>query len=243
MGLRYLADGQDCTPRDTVYLKYHLTKAIGFSKGVLQQSAGSTDATVAFGDLLASDANHTLAMFSGLKRLLDSPKQKLGPASGVRGTTRGFTLIGAPFVDVVPRFLASDIPLGDLPVLNIRAALDCLFIIVYKHDLEDNADLASTMLAAVKRATLLLLDPRILREARALVFSICSCVLKRFPKLVVSILGDQIMTCLAFLERHAGKEDPDLAQVLAFLHAAFRRYNSSGLFILLFRVRLFDKAQ
>jgi hypothetical protein len=237
-----VADSVPIDPWDLVKLKFHVAIGLGFRDAKLRESMPPGSLEVSYGELDPKDSSALMTCLSGLKRVLDVSKQISWPRMSSDAEPMR-ELVGAVFVEVVVRVICSDIDLAKLPYLPLRDLLDCLLIVVYKHELQSktahSSPAAEGITDAIRRVTALLPSEAVAFDNRLLIIAISSAALERYPKLVISILGRQI---LAFAQMMGSdvrqREDALFVQGKTFLQSAFSKYATNGLFVLLFKVMI-----
>jgi hypothetical protein len=234
-----IADGVAIDPWDLVKLKFHVAMALGFRNAKLRESLPPGSLEVDFGD---RDSSASLTCLASLKRVLDVSKQVTWPRMS-NDAESVQELVGASFVEILVHVI-SGVDLAKIPNLQLRDLLDCLLIVVYKHELEKktvhSAFAAPGIIDAVRRVCTILPSEAVSLDNRLLVISISSTMLEHYPRLIVSILGHLILTIARMMGSDTlQKEDVLFVQGKTFLQSAFSKYATNGLFVLLFKVIVF----
>lgn len=241
LGLQSAADGNETDKYTLRKLKYHTVRLVGFSDAKLASSErdNRSDLECKFSLITEMDETRSVACFSSLKRVLDSPNRILQHTSEqIERSDGNRDLIGSIFADISPIVLSSSIDISTLSYLQIRNLLDCMSIIIYKHDLEGrkNFDLAAHVVGAVKAITRLVELTDVPYDLRLFALSICSTFLHRWPEMTVNILGNQIMSVGYMMAKVKSEEDTLYVQGKSFLQTAFVKFATKGLFVLIFKL-------
>jgi hypothetical protein len=238
LALLMVAEGLELDRPSTLSkFKYHTIKALGFPDVNLVSSSSTGAMGVSFGRGAPVPGPSSFVALAGLKRVLDCPKQVMvrlaekPPTDQVAATE----LVGSAFLDVVPAFLNSGLDFGRLTYVQLRDALECIAITVYKHTIADSdTKLSDVLVAAIRTATKLLLEDTTSYDNKLLILLICTSFLNRHQRLAVTILLHQIPVVCAMMVAH--RDDGLVAQATVFLQSAFTKFGTNGLFALLFKV-------
>lgn len=238
LGLSYIAAGLDVSARDTQFIKYHTAKSMGFEATLAPTGLEGETGVIMRSLELNIDAGARFGCLFDLKRVLDCARplnrRDIVQQEGVPDSAT--PLVGLDFADLVLRLFSADLSLPSLPPLHLRALLDCLRIVVFKHDITSRPDLSELLVAALKRTVELIVADDIAHEIRLVVISVLLCALRRYPSLVIPLLGQQISCCLAMMAKQLDDRGAEFSQARTFLQAAFAKYGASGLFVLVFKV-------
>ncbi|KAH8923723.1 hypothetical protein BT69DRAFT_140395 [Atractiella rhizophila] len=206
----------------------------------LRPSQETNSFRVAFSTIPALRYKSSLPCLVGLKRIVDSSKLvTLYFETGALqlSAERSKELVGLTFIDLIPTLINSGLSLINLPYLETRSILEILYITVFKYRLDEPAmeEVAVGVVAAVKNVAPLLLEKGITYDNQLLIVSLFNCLLRRFPDMIVNILGRLIFAVMQLVAE--SKADDGLSiQGKAFLAAAFEKFAGRGLFVLLFKL-------
>ncbi|KAL8281141.1 hypothetical protein RQP46_006499 [Phenoliferia psychrophenolica] len=220
-------------PSTLVKIKYHALKALGFQDVSLRPSVngGVTGVTFALVEPIVRPAS--LATLASLKRVLDCSKHVMTRMWSERTGNEHESandLVGSTFLDVVPALVNSGVDLDSFTYIQIRDVLECLAISIFKHNLAGHAKL--DVYEAVRRVTALLLAENTAYDNRILILLTCTSLLRKFD--VVDILPHQVLVVAQMMAQRDG--DALWAQGTLFLHTAFQKFATKGLFLLLFKL-------
>ena len=174
-------------------LKVHLVQITGFSDISLIASASGHSFYVQFGevheipDLALPCIHDLLSVFDAYHTINLSLFNMAGPKEQDERSCS--LLVGSVFVDVALAMFCTLAALSSLPVLTLKAMLETLCVIIYKHDFESRAlrHLQQPLRRAVVR-TLDLLSQDIGYELRQLALSAIQGFIKRWHGFMGSIV-------------------------------------------------------
>ena len=234
LGMLMVAEGIEVTsPATLVKLKYHALKFLGFTDVSLTPGL-----TVQFGRAVPEPGPTSGVILTALKRVLDCPKQLVeqkltqekvtGPAG-----PKMHPLVGASFVDVIPSIVLAGTNLERFDYAQLRDLLECLAIILYKHNFDSEARLADGVVISVRAVTDLLLRDSTTHDHKLLILSLAASLLHRHEQLTKPVAVHQILVVSQLMAQHP--DDAVAVPASAFLTTAFSRFGGQGLFPLLFR--------
>ncbi|OZJ06243.1 hypothetical protein BZG36_00848 [Bifiguratus adelaidae] len=170
-----------------------------------------------------------------LKKIFDAFYFPTTTASDV-GTKQHATCPGAtPFwYAVVFKFWAADFDHAGTGHVVVKAWLEVVHIIVYKHNIEDRSQ-HNIIAAGLQRIRDLLLR-NISEENKRLIIEIFTTLLERSYDLAARLLEQQIIVVSRLMTSLKGQTNNKLFVACAhFLNAALIKFASAGLFVLLFK--------
>lgn len=121
--------------------------------------------------LCVLDASHPLSVVASA--MTESPPPNDAPAS---------LLVGSIFVDVLFALIIGSEDFLDLPFLTIKRLIECLLVVMYKHDMESRPlkHLQGSLRRAVRRV-LSLVPTRLSYELRQLSLTVAQTYIKLWP--------------------------------------------------------------
>lgn len=191
-----IADGVAIDFHTLLRIKEHLVRVLGFDNISLTPSVSGQTFFVEFGEAKEIPAV-ALPCVNELLLVLDAhyPLDLASLGLGLQGQdgTPAPLLVGSPYVDVSLRLFCTVVDLTLLPVLTLKALLETLSIIVYKHDFEKTLlrPLQQTLRRAVTRALELLLKD-INFECRQQALSVVQAYIKRWHNSMGSFIQSVI---------------------------------------------------
>lgn len=188
-----IADGIPVDLYSLQKIKIHLLQVAGFSDVVAVPRATGEGFHVTF-SMLEAVPEVAFPCVNELSQVLDALRPfKLAPST-MSGPYADDDdpwplLVGSIFVDVSLAIFCGVNDLLSLPIQTLKAMLESLLIIIYKHDLESKPlkNLQNNLRKAVRRAMELLLMG-VCYELRQLALSCIQAFVKRWPALVGSII-------------------------------------------------------
>ncbi|KZO98231.1 hypothetical protein CALVIDRAFT_36906 [Calocera viscosa TUFC12733] len=241
LALNIVAHGVTIQPVDLLKIKVFLARQLGFSKAVLR-IAGDGTCHVAPGPVSLPDPpEQGLSCLAATKRVLDaSTKLNVSPSMlGVNSVPDTLVPchVGALLVDLVLIVLRATPDLTSMSHLALRSWLECLIIIILKHDMRSSVlkSLEMDLRSAVVRTTDILASSAPY-DNRQLALTVNQCYVKKFGGEGGAILSRQINSVADMLAAlDFNPEDILVAQGKAFLTSTFLRFPNSGLFVLLLK--------
>jgi hypothetical protein len=222
-------------------LKKHLVHVLGFSNISTVRAPGSQllcvtfdhtrttahDASPCMDELLTVlDASHPFSLVASA--MTESLPPNDAPVS---------LLIGSIFVDIPLALVTGSEDLLDLPILTTKRLIECLLIVMYKHDMESLPlrHLQGNLRRAVRRA-LNLVPTKLGFELRQLALSVAQTYVKLWPNTAGSFVLECIETCSDVIaDVKSSKEDPLSSQATTFVEAALLMFAENGIMIALFK--------
>ncbi|KAH7914698.1 hypothetical protein BJ138DRAFT_1143394 [Hygrophoropsis aurantiaca] len=236
LGLKMLSSGVDIDVVSFLKLKSHLAKLMGFSDVALVPAHHGRTFHVHF-DNLTLIPDGALPCVNELPKVLDASHSfDLQPSalnSPFADDDRHCSvLVGTPLVDVsLAAFCSIDDPF-EYPVLSVKALLEIVMAIVYKHDF---ASMALKHLDGLLRKTLrkimdfLLLD--ISYESRQIALAVIQTYIKRWTAISGSLIIESIEKVVALVGLlKYNTEDTLVIQAKAFIEHMLFTLAPSGIF-------------
>ncbi|EIN07352.1 hypothetical protein PUNSTDRAFT_144852 [Punctularia strigosozonata HHB-11173 SS5] len=156
--------------------------------------------------------------------------------SGVDEESPSKLLAGSIFIDLVLAIFLELRDLDSLPLTVIKQLLECLLIIIYKHDFDSKSliNLRSVLNRAAKRVLGLVVSDTSY-QIRQLALTVCTEFIKRFPlPRYYGLICDMIETAAQVMTSLSLSNDDILAaHARSFLEKALSSFASSGLFSIL----------
>ncbi|KAI7905963.1 uncharacterized protein BX663DRAFT_247143 [Cokeromyces recurvatus] len=246
LALQMLSKHLSVEPTQIYRLKFVLVQYMNFQNCQLINNGG--DITVEFGILKYNPRNPSqvammTACIRGLKKIMDSfaplAAETVASMASESLEQNKMNLAensspGVHFIDVVLKMMNSGIELTKLGHLLLKAWLEIVLIIVYKHDILDR-EYEQSIVACMKQVIELLTE-EISEENKLLILEILKCLLRRSDHLTAMVLSKQI-SVLGKLMTNLGvrNSDPIYLKAKQFLKSAFLRFAVAGLFVLMFK--------
>jgi hypothetical protein len=169
-------------------IKFHLAQVVGFHDVSIVPASSGHAFHVRLGNSV-DIPEQSISCVSQLSMLLDAchPFELAPSAMGgpyVEDDTPCSLLVGAIFVDVSLAMLSYTADLLSLPILTIKAMLESVMMVIYKHDIDAKPlkHLHGLLMRAVRRA-MDLVTQDISYEIRQLALSVVQAYVKRWPTL------------------------------------------------------------
>jgi hypothetical protein len=193
LSLQMITDGIVIDSSLLLKLKVHLVRIIGFGDISVMSSLSGHTFHIQFGEV-SEIPEWSLPCVHGLLPVLDAYHTVDLPHFAMVGANEQderplSLLVGSVFVDVVLAMFCTIPDLTTLPVLALKALLETLCVIIYKHDFESRAlrHLQQALRRAVLRA-LDILSQDISYELRQLALSVIQAFIKRWHTFMGSIV-------------------------------------------------------
>ncbi|RUP45188.1 hypothetical protein BC936DRAFT_148508, partial [Jimgerdemannia flammicorona] len=242
LALQMLASNLDLNAVQLSKVKFALVKNMGFRD---PERHNIDEWKVQFGDFVytpddVSQMTMVISCVRGMKKVLDNFIPMTHDNAAAVGSeiidTRQSTQNnpGAALVDVVLKLFNSGVDLTSLSHLMLKAWLELVLILVYKHNIMDR-QLEDTVISCMKQIAELLTKD-ISEENKLLILEIFMALLKRSDHLTAMVLSRQIMALGKLMTKlKSNTVDPVFIKSKMFLKAAFLRFAMAGLFMLVFK--------
>ncbi|KAH7926319.1 hypothetical protein BV22DRAFT_1063234 [Leucogyrophana mollusca] len=236
LALRMVSSGIEIDLFSFLKLKFHLVKIIGFSDIALVPAHHGRTFHIHF-DNLTTIPEQALPCVNELPKVLDAPHPFELPPSAVNGPLADddrpcSVLVGTLLVDVsLAVFCSIDDPFA-FPVLTVKALLESVMAVIYKHDF-DTAALKHMdgMLRKALRKTMdfLLLD--ISYELRQIALTVIQTYIRRWTAISGSLVIESIeKTVMLIVSLKHNTEDSLVSQARAFIETTLITLAPSGIF-------------
>lgn len=188
-----IADGVSVDLYSLQKIKFHLLQVVGFEEVITVATATGEGFSVTFANL-GSIPEIALPCISELSTVLDAVRPfKLAPSA--MGGPNGEDdepwplLVGSIFVDIALALFCEVKDMLSLPILVVKAMLESLLIIVYKHDFDCKTlkHLQHNLRKAVRRVMDLLLQD-LCYELRQLSLTVIQAFIKRWQTFAGGII-------------------------------------------------------
>ncbi|KAI7862227.1 hypothetical protein BDF14DRAFT_1858334 [Spinellus fusiger] len=247
LALQMLSHHLEISQEQLTRIKFLLVEHMGFTN--CQRYSNSSNVWVVTFDELhydPKDAAQESIMIScsrGLKQIMDgfsalSPETVVSIASDILDQNRlkltEKTSPGIQFIDVVLRIFDSSIDLAKIKHIILKAWLEIVLIIVYKHNILA-PEYEMGIVVCIKQI-IELLTKEISEENKLIILEILICLLRRSDHLTAMILSKQIMALGKLMTKLEGKAtEPLFLKAKQLLKNGFFRFSGAGLFVLLFK--------
>ncbi|KAI0062284.1 hypothetical protein BV25DRAFT_1804358 [Artomyces pyxidatus] len=216
-------------------IKRHLVQVIGFTDVSTIPSATGQTFYIAF-EKLGGIPEYVWACIDELLPVLDAAHPFSVSASAMTGSystddTQSSLLIGSPFVDVVLALINEMKDLLSAPFLSTKTLLECLMVIVYKHDMESKPlkHLQGNLRQAVRRMLSITLAP-VSYDLRQLALSVIQAYVKRWPNAVGSFVLEYVETLVQLITSLEYNNDDVLAsQAASYMEITLSMFAENGL--------------
>jgi hypothetical protein len=193
LSLQMITDGIVIDGSSLLQLKVHLVRIIGFGDISVTSSPSGHSFHIQFGEVsdipeLSLPCMHYLLAVLDAYHTVDLPYFAIIGANEQDERLLSL-LVGSVFVDVALAIFCTVRDLSGLPVLALKALLEALRVIIYKHDFESRAlrHLQQSLRRAVLRA-LDILSQDVSYELRQLALSVVQAFIKRWHTFMGSIV-------------------------------------------------------
>ncbi|KAF9815310.1 hypothetical protein IEO21_04673 [Rhodonia placenta] len=238
LSLRMIAEGIPIDPIQSLKVKEHLVRALGFQEVVLVPTASGRLYHIQYQGLYTISQISEVCL-NDLMLVLDcaepydiAPAVMGGPYA--EDETPDPLLIGSIFVDVPLELFVHTRDMMSLTFIALKNLLKTLIIILYKHDFDSRSlqYLQGTLRRAVRRS-LEVLTADVSYELRQLALSACHIFIKRWPMLIGNFVIEAIETAVQLLisldyEHNGG--DVLVDQLKTFLTTTLSTFASGGIF-------------
>ncbi|KAL9542636.1 hypothetical protein MBANPS3_008515 [Mucor bainieri] len=245
LALQMLSNHLSIEPAQMARLKLVLVQQMHFEHCQLfDDGAGGGDMTVEFGVLKYNPKDPArvavmMACIRGLKKIMDSfaplPAETVAAmASDSLEHLSENSSPGVHFIDVVLKMMNSGVDLTKLGHMMLKAWLEIVLIVVYKHDILDR-DYEQHIVTCMKQI-IDLLTQDISEENKLLILEILKCLLRRSDHLTAMVLSKQILALGKLMTKLGVRNgEPVYLKAKQFLKSAFLRFAVAGLFVLMFK--------
>ncbi|KAH9001155.1 hypothetical protein EDB92DRAFT_2050849 [Lactarius akahatsu] len=241
LSLKMIGSGISIDLPALLKLKKHLVRILGFSNISTVRAPGSHLFYVAFDHarttaydvspcmdelLTVLDASHPFPLVASA--MTESLPPNDAPAS---------LLVGSIFVDIPVALITGSEDLLDLPTLTTKRLIECLLLVMYKHDMESLPlrHLQGNLRRAVRRV-LNLVPTEFSYELRQLALTVAQTYVKLWPNTAGSFVLECIEACSeVIVDVKSSKEDPISSQATAFIETALLMFAENGIMIALFK--------
>ncbi|KAH9050659.1 hypothetical protein EDB84DRAFT_1666282 [Lactarius hengduanensis] len=241
LSLKMIGSGISIDLPTLLKLKKHLVRILGFSNISTVRAPGSHLFCVAFDHtrttaydvspcmdelLTVLDASHPFSLVASA--MTESLPPNDAPAS---------LLVGSIFVDIPVALITGSEDLLDLPTLTTKRLIECLLLVMYKHDMESLPlrHLQGNLRRAVRRV-LNLVPTELSYELRQLALTVAQTYVKLWPNTAGSFVLECIEACSeVIVDVKSSKEDPISSQATAFIETALLMFAENGIMIALFK--------
>ncbi|KAL7315393.1 hypothetical protein PS15m_004620 [Mucor circinelloides] len=246
LALQMLSNHLSIEPAQISRLKFILVQQMDFQNCQLFNDGG--EITVEFGLLKYNpkDPARVAVMIScirGLKKIMDSfaplPAETVAAMASDSLEQSRMNLSensspGVHFIDVVLKMMNSGIDLTKLGHMMLKAWLEIVLIVVYKHDILDR-EYEQHIVTCMKQIIDLLTED-ISEENKLLILEILKCLLRRSDHLTAMVLSKQILALGKLMTKLGVRHsEPVYLKAKQFLKSAFLRFAVAGLFVLMFK--------
>ncbi|KAH9079531.1 hypothetical protein EDB83DRAFT_2343143 [Lactarius deliciosus] len=241
LSLKMIGSGISIDLPTLLKLKKHLVRILGFSNISTVRAPGSHLFHVAFDHtrttaydvspcmdelLTVLDASHPFSLAASA--MTESLPPNDAPAS---------LLVGSIFVDIPVALITGSEDLLDLPTLTTKRLIECLLLVMYKHDMESLPlrHLQGNLRRAVRRV-LNLVPTELSYELRQLALTVAQTYVKLWPNTAGSFVLECIEACSEVIaDVKSSKEDPISSQATTFIETALLMFAENGIMIALFK--------
>lgn len=247
LSLRMISDGIVIDGTLLLKLKVHLVQVIGFGDISVTSSPSGHSFHIQFGGVsqispLSLPCVHDLLPVLDASHTVDLPHFAMVGANEQDERPMSL-LVGSVFVDVTLAIFCTLQDLSVLPVLALKALLETLRVIIYKHDFESRAlrHLQQNLRRAILRA-LDMLSSDISYELCQLALSVVQAFIKRWHVFMGSIVYtsmESVVKLIASQDHHG--QDSLATQAKLFIYTTLNKYAQNGLFFNLLKRNLDDE--
>ncbi|KAK4518369.1 uncharacterized protein ATC70_001722 [Mucor velutinosus] len=246
LALQMLSNHLSIEPAQIARLKFILVQQMNFQNCQLFNDGG--EITVEFGLLQYNpkDPARVAVMIScirGLKKIMDSfaplPAETVAAMASDSLEQSRMNLSensspGVHFIDVVLKMMNSGIDLTKLGHMMLKAWLEIVLIVVYKHNILDR-EYEQHIVTCMKQIIDLLTED-VSEENKLLILEILKCLLRRSDHLTAMVLSKQILALGKLMTKLGVRNsEPVYLKAKQFLKSAFLRFAVAGLFVLMFK--------
>lgn len=244
LSLGFIANGVPIDQQQLIELKSFIVFALGFRSTEFDDrfKIGAKPVTV----IESPKSEVILALFSALKQVLDSHHKVTWHKPHDQGVF--YPLVGSIFVDTVSEFFIKCDGIDRLQFLHLQAVIDCLAIIIYKHNIEDSpvhlTPTSDTVAVAMHRSVTLLTSSYVVIENKLSIIDNARTFLSRYPTIALNILSQQMLSCAEMLAQNmvdqadATDDEYLFNQGKLFMRDACCGFATNGILGLLFKVCL-----
>ncbi|KAF8478567.1 hypothetical protein DFH94DRAFT_633058 [Russula ochroleuca] len=241
LSLKMISSGIDVNILTLLQLKKHLVHILGFSNISTFSAPGSQVFYVAFEHTRSTDRDVSSCM-DELLSVLDASRPFTVDASAMTESlpsndAPSSLLVGSIFVDVFLALITGSEDLLDLPFLTIKRLIECLLVVMYKHDMGSRPlrHLQGGLRKAVRRI-LNLVPTGISYELRQLSLIVAQTYIKLWPNTSGSFVLESIEVCSQVLsDVEPNKDDLLASQATSFIEGALSMFAESGITIALLK--------
>lgn len=241
LSLKMIGSGISSDLPTLLKLKKHLVHILGFSNISTARAPGSHlfyvvfdhtrttayDVSPCMDELLTVlDASHPFSLVASA--MTESLPPSDAPAS---------LLVGSIFVDIPLALITGSEDLLDLPILTTKRLIECLLLVMYKHDMESLPlrHLQGNLRRAIRRV-LNLVPTKLSYELRQLALTVAQTYVKLWPNTAGSFVLECIEACSEVIaDVKSSKEDPLSSQATTFIETALLMFAENGIMIALFK--------
>ncbi|KAI0054105.1 hypothetical protein FA95DRAFT_1480391 [Auriscalpium vulgare] len=235
LSLKMIAGGVPIDLFSLLKIKKHLVQIAGFSDVSTIPSATGQMFYIAFAKLKHTP-DHAWPCVDELLPVLDAPHSFTFPASAMTGAfvtddAQSTLLVGSSFVDVVLALVNDASDLFSAPYQSTKSLLECLLVVVYKHDLDSTPlrHLQGGLRRAVRRVLSVTMAP-VPYDLRQLALSIAQAYIKKFPSAVGGFVIEALETAADLLiSLSYNTEDVLAAQASVFVELCMSTFAENGI--------------
>ncbi|KAI9478246.1 MAG: hypothetical protein EXX96DRAFT_483197 [Benjaminiella poitrasii] len=246
LALQMLSKHLSIEPAQIYRLKFVLVQYMNFQNCELINNGG--EITVEFDILKYNPKNPSqvammTACIRGLKKIMDSfaplPAETVATIASDSLEQNKMNLAensspGVHFIDVVLKMMNSGVDLTKLGHMMLKAWLEIVLIVVYKHNILDR-EYEQHIVTCMKQIIELLIED-ISEENKLLILEILKCLLRRSDHLTAMVLSKQILALGRLMTKLGVRNsEPIYLKAKQFLKSAFLRFAVAGLFVLMFK--------
>ncbi|KAI8080755.1 uncharacterized protein B0P05DRAFT_578990 [Gilbertella persicaria] len=246
LALQMLSNHLNIEPTQLYRLKFVLVQQMNFQDCHYFNEGG--DITITFGPLKyePSDPSRVAAMISctrGLKKIMDSfaplPAETVASIASDSIEQNKINLAensspGVHFIDVVLKMMNSGIDLTKLGHMMLKAWLEIVLIVIYKHNILER-EYEQSVVTCMKQIIEILTE-EISDENKLIILEVLKCLLRRSDHLTAMVLSKQILTLGKLMTKLGNRNlEPVYLKAKQFLKSAFLRFAVAGLFVLMFK--------
>lgn len=242
-----ISSGIDVDLLTMLRLKKHLVRILGFSNVSTVSAPASQVFYVTFEHRISTDRDVSSCM-DELLSVLDASRPFSVVASAMAESppsddAPASLLVGSIFVDVFLALITGSEDLLDLPFLTTKRLIECLLVVMYKHDMGSRPlrHLQGSLRKAVRRI-LNLVPTRINYELRQLCLTVAHTYIKLWPNIsggfvlwatclarrnliLICNFSESIEICSQILtDVEPNKDDPFASQAASFVEGALSMY-------------------